>query len=90
VRPTFCVYGRLVGELALAKTLSLPELEACSIGDENRDGVITIAIDELIVLVNIALGNAEMSECDTGDANNDGQITVEEILAGVNNALNGC
>jgi hypothetical protein len=28
--------------------------------------------------------------CDAGDASHDGAITVDEILAAVNRALNGC
>jgi hypothetical protein len=60
---------------------------ACT-GDCRGDD--TVTIDELLTLVNIALGNAEMSECEIGDANSDGQITVDEILQAVNNALTGC
>jgi hypothetical protein len=41
-------------------------------------------------MVNIALGNTALQTCAAGDANGDGQITVDEILAAVNNALNGC
>jgi hypothetical protein len=28
--------------------------------------------------------------CEAGDASHDGQITINEILAAVGNALNGC
>jgi hypothetical protein len=42
------------------------------------------------MLVNIALGNTSVAACRPGDANADGQITVDEILAAVHNALNGC
>jgi hypothetical protein len=47
-------------------------------------------VDELLVMVNIALGNAPVSDCEVGDTGGDGQITVDEILRAVNNALNGC
>ena len=47
-------------------------------------------MNELITMVNIALGTANVSLCTAGDANGDGTITVNEIIAGVNNALNGC
>jgi hypothetical protein len=40
--------------------------------------------------VNIALGNTSVAACRPGDANADGKITVDEILAAVDNALNGC
>jgi len=57
-------------------------------GDCSGDGEVTV--NELITMVNIALGTANVSTCGAGDANGDGQITINEIIAGVNNALNGC
>ena len=50
----------------------------------------SVTVDELLTLVNIALGNADISTCLPGDANHDMQITIDEILTAVNNALNGC
>jgi len=58
------------------------------VGDCNGSGQVTI--DEILSLVNIALGNAEVASCEAGDANLDGQITIDEILTAVNNALTGC
>jgi hypothetical protein len=58
------------------------------VGDCNDDG--TVTVDEILTMVNIALGNTPVTACEAGDANGDGQITVDEILAAVNNALNGC
>jgi len=49
-----------------------------------------VTIDEILTMVNIALGNADVGACTAGDANADGQITVDEILTAVRNALNGC
>jgi hypothetical protein len=49
-----------------------------------------VTVDEILTMVNIALGNAPVTTCEAGDANGDGQITVDEILAAVNDALNGC
>src|SRR5262249_17903016 len=60
---------------------------AC-IGDCNSDSEATV--DELLNLVNIALGNASISNCKAGDGNGDGEITIDEILATVNKALAGC
>jgi len=57
-------------------------------GDCNGDG--TVTVDELITMVNIALGNANVSTCVAGDANGNGAITIDEIVAGVNKALHGC
>jgi len=47
-------------------------------------------VDELLTLVNLALGNGQLAVCPAGDANQDGEITINDILAAVNNALNGC
>ena len=58
------------------------------VGDCNSSDAVTV--DELLTMVNIALGNTPVMACEAGDANRDGQTTVDEILAAVNNALNGC
>lgn len=58
------------------------------VGDCSDDGSVTV--DEIITMVNIALGNVSVTTCEAGDANQDGQITVDEILTAVNHALNGC
>jgi len=57
-------------------------------GDCNGDGAVTV--NELITMVNVALGTSAASACTAGDANSDGEITVNEIVAGVNRALSGC
>ena len=55
-----------------------------------------MSIDELIRMVNIALGLAPLCPndvndgCLAGDANCDCMITVDEIIRAVRNALNGC
>jgi plastocyanin len=49
-----------------------------------------VTVDELIAMVNIALGVADSSSCNAGDADGNGQITIDEILSAVNNALNAC
>jgi cysteine-rich repeat protein len=58
------------------------------VGDCGNDGQVTI--DELLTMVNIALGNMGMAECEAGDDNDDSQITIDEILRAVDRALNGC
>jgi hypothetical protein len=54
------------------------------------DGSSEVTVNELLILVNIALGSAPATACTTGDVNGDGQITINEILAAVNNTLDGC
>jgi hypothetical protein len=68
-------------------TATPPAGTSCS-GDCDFNG--TVTVDEILTLVNIALGNANLGTCGTGDVNGDNQITVDEILTAVNNALNGC
>ncbi|GIW44305.1 MAG: hypothetical protein KatS3mg077_1587 [Candidatus Binatia bacterium] len=58
------------------------------VGDCDGDGAVTI--DNILSLVNIALGQAAVTTCPSGDANGDGMITVNEIVLAVNAALAGC
>lgn len=60
---------------------------AC-VGDCGRDGAVTV--NELLVGVNIALGNLPIDRCTAFDANADGAVTIDELLAAVNNALGTC
>ncbi len=61
---------------------------AACVGDCDGSGQVTV--DEIIVMVNIALGTADITQCPVADANADGQVTVDEIVTAVNAALNGC
>ncbi|MFQ5667762.1 MAG: hypothetical protein ACE5I7_15220 [Candidatus Binatia bacterium] len=54
------------------------------------DGGATVTVNELISMVNVALGNTDISACTAGDQNGDGMITINEIISAVNNALGGC
>ncbi len=67
---------------------SISQIGVACVGDCNNDTSVTV--DEILTMVNIALGNASVSTCLAGDANHDNEITIDEILAAVNNALNGC
>ena len=58
------------------------------IGDCNASAAVTI--EELVLMVNIALGQREASACAAGDRNADGQVTVNEVVAAVSAALQGC
>lgn len=63
-------------------------VSALCVGDCNGSG--TVTVDEILTMVNIALGNTEMSACFAGDADSSNSITIDEILAAVNNAIAGC
>ena len=54
------------------------------------DGSRAVAIDELLMLVNIALGNAAAPACSAGDANRDGVVRVDELPTAVNHGIDGC
>ena len=64
-----------------------PDTTGCA-GDCDVDG--QVAIDEILRLVNIALGNDQADGCAGADVDHNQQITVDEIIAAVNNALTGC
>ena len=54
------------------------------------DGSQTVAINELLTLVNIALGTGTGPACIAGDANRDGMVEMGELVMAVNKALTGC
>jgi hypothetical protein len=54
------------------------------------DGSAEVTIDELLVMVNIALEAAPVTLCQAADVNRDDTITVDEILIAVSRALMGC
>jgi hypothetical protein len=56
-------------------------------GDCNGDGMVTI--NELLSLVDTALGTAELA-CTAGDLDANGMIGVNEILTAINRALTSC
>ncbi|MBI4517080.1 MAG: hypothetical protein HY699_14835 [Deltaproteobacteria bacterium] len=60
---------------------------ACA-GDCTADCVVTV--DELVLGVNIALGNSQVSACPAFDVSGDGEVTVDELVMGVNYALGAC
>jgi YVTN family beta-propeller protein len=66
---------------------SAPAAAAC-VGDCNDDGQVTV--DELLLGVNIALGNTELSRCPVFDSDSSGAVEVYDLIVGVNHALSGC
>ena len=57
-------------------------------GDCSGDG--TVTVNELIVGVNIALGNTAPTACPAFDKNRDQMVSINELIAAVNALLNGC
>ena len=58
------------------------------VGDCNGDH--TVAINELLLGVDILAGEAQLSDCAALDANQDGAVIIGELVQAVNNALGGC
>lgn len=54
------------------------------------DGSGDVTVNELITMVNIALGTANVSTCPAGDPDGSGDITINEIIAAVGFALTSC
>lgn len=54
----------------------------------SRNGA--VSIDELLLVVNIALGNAPASGCLMADMDGGGTVTIDELLTAVSHALGGC
>lgn len=49
-----------------------------------------MTIDEILRLVNVALGLRPLADCPVGDSDGDGSIAINDIIAAVGHALNGC
>jgi hypothetical protein len=88
--PTGVQLGHVVGtdgNVAVVLVLPTPTPGPCA-GDCSGDAQVTV--DEILVMVNIALGNSPVSDCNPGDLDRNGQVTVDEVLTAVDRALNGC
>jgi hypothetical protein len=83
--PTLPVGGTPTGAVG-TPTATVPP--GSCVGDCN--GSDSVEINELIIGVNIALGNTPLSTCPSFDANHSGMVEINELVTAVNNALNGC
>lgn len=66
---------------------SPPDPRSCP-GDCNGDGVITV--DEIVIGINVALGNRKASACPAFDIDASGTVTVDELVTAITVALSGC
>ncbi|MBI3362645.1 MAG: hypothetical protein HY023_16210 [Chloroflexi bacterium] len=66
---------------------SIQQVAVCA-GD--CSGLHTVAIDDLITLVNIALGTAEPATCAAGGLPIGGEVDIAVVVEAVNNAMKGC
>ncbi len=72
---------------ASASPTQTPATAQC-LGDCDGDG--EVAIEDIVSIVNIALGNTSLNDCPRADRNGDGLVTIDEIIGAVNLALAGC
>jgi len=70
-----------------AGLFSIQQIAVC-VGD--CDGKGSVTIDELITLVNIALGTAEPSDCSNGGLPIGGDVDIAVLIQAVNHALSVC
>jgi hypothetical protein len=83
------VLGTMLSVRASDGTIDVtPPIAPACVGDCDGDGV--VAINELLIGVNIASGGAPVSACTQFDANGDHTVTVDEVIRAVKNALSGC
>lgn len=78
----------MVVTVACCSMEASPALAQGCVGDCNDDGFVTV--DEIVTMVNIALGTTPITACPAADPNGDETVTVDEILQAINAALNGC
>jgi predicted acyl esterase len=76
--------------LSLAVLLGGAPLQARAACVGDCDGNGTVTVDELVLMVNIALGTASVDRCPAGDANGDDAVTVDEVISGVRSLEDGC
>jgi hypothetical protein len=70
-----------------ASATPITPTSACA-GDCDRSE--SVGVNELIIGVNIALGNADIGTCRAFDRDGSGDVSIGELIAGVNASLNGC
>ncbi len=54
------------------------------------DGSAAVTVNELVLMVAIALDTAEISQCAAADGDGNDRITIDELVRAVSHALHGC
>jgi hypothetical protein len=54
------------------------------------DGNHTVAVNELVIGVSVALGTAAVDACPAMDGDGNGQVAISELIAAVASLLEGC
>lgn len=75
------------GLLAIAAFLALAAQPGRAALPGDCDGNGRVAVDELVIAVNILLGNLPLARCPAADGNGDGRVAVDELVLAVRAAL---
>lgn len=92
-RPAPATLRRALASLPIAlfaftlMAMAAPGAAGCP-GDCNGDGAVTV--NEIVSVVNIALGLAPIADCRAVDTDGNGEASVDELVTMIHHALNGC
>lgn len=78
----------LLAGILLAAAAPAPAAAQPCPGDCNGDAAVTV--EEIVTVVNIALGTAAIAQCPAADTDGNGEASVDELVTMINLALNGC
>ena len=78
----------VVGPIIPVGVCATPTPRPICPGDCDGNGL--VAINELVMAVDMALGEADIGGCSNIDTDHSGTVTISEIVAAVESALNGC
>ena len=80
----------VVGAIALIVLVAAPQVRAQDECVGDCDGSEVVAINELIIGVNIALDAQPISACPAFDCQDTGTVPINCLIQGVTNAIEGC
>ena len=86
-RHNIAMLGAALAALAFVSP-ARPARGLTCVGDCSGNGV--VSVNELVMMVNIALGALDMSSCSVADTNADGHISIDELVRATSSALDGC
>jgi hypothetical protein len=84
---TLAGFGEAIVGTAFSVATRITPAPRCA-GDCDGDDLVTV--DEVVTLVNVALGVNPAAACNAGDVDGDRAVTVDEIIRGLGIALMGC
>ncbi len=82
------ILAAMASAMGLGMGWALPAVAQPCAGDCDGNG--TVAIHELVMGVQIALGTADMGQCEALDVDSDGTCRIDELILAVDSALDAC